>query len=134
MFSFICTCTEPNLHQQVVQLLVAKSGPFFVVFNVEGLQIHLSFLFALFSLFILFLLSKFCLFWANSSSSEITFTLRLFDAILNKFPRNKVVYILLELYQPISVMSKLYTFGAHQKYEIYRFCFIQSHLSITMTG
>ena len=30
-----------------------------------------------------FLLSKSCLFWANSSS-EITFTLQLFGAILNK--------------------------------------------------
>ena len=91
MFSFICTCTEPNLHQQVVQLLVAKSGPFFIVFNVEGLQIHLKLSFCIILTFYFVFVSKSCLFWANSSSSEITFTLRLFDAILNKFPRNKVV-------------------------------------------
>ena len=39
----VLTCTEPKPNQQlVVQLLVAESYPFFIVFNVAGIQIHLK--------------------------------------------------------------------------------------------
>jgi hypothetical protein len=83
-------CTEPQLHQQVVQLLVTESNPFFIVSMWQAFKYASKFLFAMFSLFMVFLLSKSCLFCAYSSS-EIIFTLRLFDVILNKWPRKKVV-------------------------------------------